>query len=139
MRTKHLFAVASLLGMAVSSLASQQLNPSALPSATVTSANDGVFAAFRTHSVVGLGDIHWLAQEEGFFSQLIADPRFAKEVGNVVVEFGDAAEQEMIDRYVAGEDVPYQQLRRMWADKTTLPPSNAAGVLSAALQKHLPV
>jgi hypothetical protein len=35
---------------------------------------------------------------------------------NLVVEFGDAAEEETIDQYVAGEDVPYQQLRRVWAN-----------------------
>jgi hypothetical protein len=33
-----------------------------------------------------------------------------------VVEFGDAAEQETIDRYVTGEDIPYEQLRKVWAD-----------------------
>ena len=36
-------------------------------------------------------------------------------MGNVVVEFGDATEQETIDRFVAGEEIPYDQLRRVWA------------------------
>jgi hypothetical protein len=62
---------------------------------------------------------------------LIRDPRFAKEVGNVVVEFGDAAEQETIDRYLAGEDVSYQQLRQVWADTAgRLPTVTGLGYLN---------
>lgn len=41
---------------------------------------------------------------------------FAREVGNVVVEFGSAARQDVIDRYVAGESVPYTELRTVWTD-----------------------
>jgi hypothetical protein len=32
------------------------------------------------------------------------------------VEFGAAGRQDVIDRYVAGEDVPYQELRTVWTD-----------------------
>jgi hypothetical protein len=82
----------------------------------VCSATDGVFAAFQSHPLVGLGDYHGVAQEEDFFTVLIRDKRFAKDVGNVVVEFGDAAQQNTLDRYLAGEDIPYAQLRRVWSD-----------------------
>ena len=44
------------------------------------------------------------------------DPRFAMKVGNVVVEFGDASQQAIIDRFVNGEEIPYSQLRKVWAD-----------------------
>jgi hypothetical protein len=87
-----------------------------LPSPTITTATLGILTAFQTHPLVGLGDHHRVAQELDFYAALIHDPRFSKEVGNVVVEFGDAAQQETIDRYVAGEDVSYEQLRRVWAD-----------------------
>ena len=88
--------------------ASQQL--------TITSAMDGIFAAFQTHPLVGLGETHRRAQEIDFYTALIRDPRFARYVGNVVVEFGGAAHQDIIDRYVAGEDVPYLELRKVWTD-----------------------
>jgi hypothetical protein len=115
-RYQTLFALAVSVGSINPALVSQQAKLSERAAPTVTSAKDGIFAAFLTHSLVGLGDYHGLAQEEDFFAALIRDPRFAKEVGNVVVEFGDAAQQETIDRYVAGEDVPYAQLRKVWAD-----------------------
>jgi hypothetical protein len=95
---------------------SQQPKPPTLPAPAVRSGQDGIFEAFKIHPLVGLGDVHGFAQEEDFFAKLIRDPRFAQDVGNVVVEFGDASEQETIDRYVAGEDVPYEQLRKVWAD-----------------------
>lgn len=82
----------------------------------VVPAVDGILAAFRTHPVVGITDYHGLAQEEDFYVDLIRDPRFAKEVGNIVVEFGTAAQQKTIDCYVAGGDVPYEQLRKVWTD-----------------------
>lgn len=77
---------------------------------------DGVLAAFKSHPLVGLGEHHALAQEGDFYVALVSDPRFAETVGNVVVEFGSAAHQDILDRYLAGEDVPYPELRRVWTD-----------------------
>jgi hypothetical protein len=77
---------------------------------------DGIMTAFKTHPLVGIGDWHGMAQEEDFYVELVKDPRFAKEVGNVVVEFGGAAQQETIDRYVRGEEIPYEQLRKVWTE-----------------------
>lgn len=82
----------------------------------VRPALDGIFEAFETHPLVGISDSHGYAQEEEFYAAIIRDPRFAREVGNVVVEFGAAGRQDVIDRYVAGEDVPYQELRTVWTD-----------------------
>ena len=66
----------------------------AAPAPTVTNAADGIFDAFRTHSLVALGDWHGVAQETDFYSALIRDPRFAAEVGNLVLEIGDASRQD---------------------------------------------
>ena len=62
-----------------------------LEAPTVVSAIDGILHAFQHHSLVGIGDDHNSAQEEDFYAALVRDPRFATEVGNVVVEFGGAA------------------------------------------------
>lgn len=66
----------------------------------VKPAIDGVLDLFKQRSVVALGDAHGLAQEEIFYSALVRDPRFADEVGNVVVEFGGETSQDIIDRYL---------------------------------------
>ena len=92
------------------------LAQSPTPSPAGVPAMDGVLDAFHTHSVIALGDAHGMAQEEDFYAALVRSPRFASEVGNVVVEFGDAAQQQTLDRYLLGEDVPYGELRKVWAD-----------------------
>jgi hypothetical protein len=96
---------------------------SAATSPTVSPAADGIFAAFQTHPLVGIAEAHGLAQELDFYSTLIRDPRFASEVGNVVLEIGDAAYQEVVDRYVNGENVPYIELRKVWADTNGFSPT----------------
>lgn len=35
-----------------------------------------------------------------------------------MVEFGSARNQEIIDRFVGGEEIPYDSLRRVWQDAT---------------------
>src|ERR1700741_4452960 len=88
----------------------------AAPPPKVVNAADGIFAAFKTHPLVGLGEWHNLAQELDFYVVLLRDPRFARDVGNIVLEVGDAAQQAVIDRYVNGGNVPYPELRKVWAD-----------------------
>jgi hypothetical protein len=82
----------------------------------VVPAADGIFGAFKTHPLVGLSEWHGLAQEYDFYVVLLRDPRFAKDVGNLVLEVGDAAQQAVIDRYVNGEYVAYPELRKVWSD-----------------------
>lgn len=83
---------------------------------TVQPAIDGILAAFKTHPIVAMSDAHALAQQQDFYAAIIRDSRFAREVGNVVVEFGTATHQAIVDRYVAGEDMPYTELRKVWSD-----------------------
>src|SRR5277367_5096747 len=109
--------MATLGGTLVSgSLVDEQAHTLASPPLSVLPAVDGIFLAFQSHSIVGMADWHGLAQEEDFYVDLIRDPRFTEEIDNVVVEFGGAAQQDTIDRYVAGEDIPYEQLRTVWTD-----------------------
>ena len=86
------------------------------PSPRIKPAVEGVLDLFNQKAVVALGDYHGLAQEEAFYIALIRDPEFAEKVGNVVVEFGGEGAQDIIDRYVAGENVPLTELRRVWTD-----------------------
>ncbi|HEY8518460.1 MAG TPA: hypothetical protein VIN61_00150 [Gammaproteobacteria bacterium] len=83
---------------------------------TIRPALDGIFEAFETYPLVGIGEAHQVAQILDFYSDIVRDPRFAREAGNVVVEFGGAAHQNVIDRYVAGEPVPYAELRKVWTE-----------------------
>src|SRR5215469_1948451 len=100
--------------VAMSSGLGQQSSTTAAPN--VNSAIDGVLALFQRKPVVVIGDEHGVAQEEDFYSALLRDPRFAERIGNLIVEFGGESSQGIIDRYVAGEDVPVTELRRVWTE-----------------------
>jgi len=78
-----------------------------------------ILAAFKTHSVVALGEgRHFSEQALAFYSTLIKDPRFSRTVNDIVVEIGSARFQDIMDRYVRGEEVDMKQLRRAWHDTT---------------------
>jgi hypothetical protein len=87
-----------------------------LEAPTVVNAIDGILHAFQRHSLVGIGDNHNSAQEEDFYAALVRDPRFSTEVGNVVIEFGGAAHQNLLDGYLNGQEVAYADLRTIWTD-----------------------
>jgi hypothetical protein len=78
-----------------------------------------ILQAFGSHPVVALGEgTHDNEQGHAFRLALLRDPRFAASVDDVVVEFGNARYQDVMDRFVRGEDVPYESLRRVWQDTT---------------------
>lgn len=89
----------------------------------VQPAVDGIFAAFKTHSLVGLGEFHEISNALAFYATLVRDPRFASEVGNVVVEFGASQHQDILDRYMAGEEVPYSELSKVWRNTVAWQPT----------------
>jgi hypothetical protein len=79
----------------------------------------GILDAFRSHQIVALdeGD-HGNDRGHAFRLDLVRDPRFSAIVDDIVVEFGSARYQDLIDRFVAGEDVPAGLLKRVWQDTT---------------------
>ncbi len=87
-------------------------NISAVP-ATPINPVSGILAAFENHSVVALGEgAHNNEQAHAFRLSLIRDPRFAATVNDIVVEFGAAQNQGIIDRFVNGEDVSKAAIKR---------------------------
>jgi len=116
-------------------LVGQGIDANSLQTTSLKPGIEGILNAFQRSPIVGLADWHGLAQEEDFYAQLVSDPRFAKEVGNIVVEFGGAAQQATIDHYVAGEDVPYEKLRAVWTDTVGwLPTVTSVGYLNVFAQ-----
>jgi hypothetical protein len=84
--------------------------------AQVQSAVDGVLQAFDSYSVVAIGDEHGLQQLGDFYQTLLRHPDFAKKVDALVVEYGNARYQALVDRYVSGEDVAAEDLQKVWSD-----------------------
>src|SRR2546427_8987182 len=79
----------------------------------------GILNAFRSHAVVALGEgDHGNEQGNAFRLALIRDPSFTAAVNDIVVEVGNARYQDLMDRFVRGEDVPEETLRLVWRNTT---------------------
>jgi hypothetical protein len=79
---------------------------------------DGIVKAFDKFPIVALGEAHQLQEEADFIAQLIRRPDFSAKVNAIVVEFGNALYQDVIDRYVAGQEVSRPELRQIWRNTT---------------------
>ncbi len=119
MKTSTWFA---LVLAAVCASATIVLNAQAFP-AQAAVARDPIAAiaeAFKTHRLVAVGDNHGNVQGHAFRLALIRDPRLAGVFNDIVVEFGNARYQDLIDRFIRGEAVADVDLRHVWQDTTQI-------------------
>ena len=93
--------------------------PSAAPAARPLA--DAVLEAFKTHRLVGLGEVHDLQTHGDALALLLADPRLGGVVDDVVVEFGNALYQDITDAFIAGQPVNDADLRLVWRNTTQSP------------------
>ena len=78
-----------------------------------------ILDAARSRPLVALSEgQHWNEQGHRFRLGLIRDPRFAETFDDIVVESGSARYQDVMDRFIAGEDVTDDQIRHAWEDTT---------------------
>ena len=72
--------------------------------------------ALHTYQLVAIGEGHRNQQLHDFIVTLVRDPRFLPSGGDIVVEFGNARYQSIVDRYITGERVPFADVERAWRD-----------------------
>ncbi len=113
-------AAAGLGAATVSGLAATSAGGSEAPAAASGLA-DAVLEAFKTHRLVGLGEIHDLQNHGDALALLLSDPRLPGVVDDIVVEFGNALYQDTIDKFIAGQPVADADLRRVWRNTTQSP------------------
>ena len=92
-----------------------------------TSALEGVIGALRANQLVAISDPHGSATSQTFIRRLIADPRFADLVDDIVVEIGNARYQPLVDDYVNGKAIDESALAEAWLN-TTVPNQISADV-----------
>jgi hypothetical protein len=91
----------------------QQINPRGskpIPEAAIPS----ILAAFDRYEVVAMPEDHGLKDLDDLIFALIRNPAFPDKVNDVVVECGNSLYQPLLDRYIAGEDVPLKEARKVW-------------------------
>lgn len=106
-------AIFTLVLAVASSYAQTTTSQRAVPVDPITAIID----AFKSHAVVALTEgAHGNEQGHAFRLSLIRDPRFPETVDDIVVEFGNARYQNLMDRFIRGEDIPNNVLRHAWED-----------------------
>jgi hypothetical protein len=84
---------------------------------------DAILKAFDSYSIVALGEgPHGNEQGHAFRLRLLRDPRFSATVNDIVVESGSARYQDVVDRYMQGEDVPTTTMRDVFENTVTPTP-----------------
>jgi outer membrane protein OmpA-like peptidoglycan-associated protein len=76
--------------------------------------------AFDRYPIVALSEMHGNADSRNLLARLIRQPGFAGKVNDIVIEFGSARYQNVVDRYIAGEVVSRDVLRGTWEETTQI-------------------
>ncbi|WP_111979380.1 hypothetical protein [Algibacillus agarilyticus] len=74
---------------------------------------DAILDKFSTHTLVAMGDYHWNAEVMQFINNLVAQPRFAHEIKHIIVEFGNARFQPLLNDYLQGKAVSDTELKQV--------------------------
>jgi hypothetical protein len=77
-----------------------------------------ILGAFDNYEVVAMPEDHGLKDLDDLIFALIRNPAFPEKVNDVVVECGNSLYQPILDRYIAGEDVPLTEARKVWRNTT---------------------
>jgi hypothetical protein len=100
-------------------------------------ATAAVLRSFQTHDIVMFAETHGNKQEYEWLRSLVATPEFADRVDDIVMEFGNSLYQKSVDRYIAGEDVPLEQVQKAWCNMVGAagPPSPVYGQFYTAVRE----
>jgi hypothetical protein len=78
-----------------------------------------ILDVFQTHPIIALDEGHHTNEQGADLRlKLLRDPRFPSVVNDIVVECGNALYQDVMDRFVTGEEVPYDTLKQAWQNTT---------------------
>jgi hypothetical protein len=74
-------------------------------------ATKAILAAFDKYDIVGMGAAHRNKNLDDFILDLIRNPALPSKINDVAVECGNSLYQPILDRYIAGNDVPLAEVR----------------------------
>jgi hypothetical protein len=77
-----------------------------------------IIAAYDKYEVVGMGAAHGEKDQDDFILSLIRNLSFLQKVNDIAVECGNSLYQPILDRYIAGEEVPFTEVQKVWRNTT---------------------
>src|SRR5258708_39611092 len=82
--------------------------------ATPQPAVSAILSAFDKYEVVAMPQGHGMQDLNDFVFSLIRNPTFSEKVNDIVFESGNSLYQPILDRYIAGEDMPFTEVQKVW-------------------------
>jgi len=79
-------------------------------------AEEAIVNLFDRHQIVALGDAHFYDEVMIFITQLVTTNTFANKTQHLVVEFGNAQYQKLLDNYLSGGDVSTDEIKNIWRE-----------------------
>ena len=119
----------------------QNISAQAYPEAAIPA----IIGAFNSYEIVAMPAAHGEKDIDDLILSLVRDARFPKTVNDIVVECGNMRLQSILDRYIAGEDISFDEVRHVWRDTTVQQMCGTSGFyeqlfpLIRALNRTLPV
>jgi hypothetical protein len=116
--TRRLIHLATALVAGGAVLAGTALPGTTAPAASVPGragprdAQTAILSTFTRYEVVA-GDA-----PDDFYLDLIRNRAFPDKVNDIAVECGNSLYQPILDRYIAGENVPFTEVRQVWRNTT---------------------
>lgn len=77
-----------------------------------------ILAAFDKYEIVAMPEAHGMKDMDDFILSLIRNPAFSERINVIAVECGNSLYQSVLDRYIAGEDVPFTEVQKVWRNTT---------------------
>ncbi len=74
--------------------------------------------AFDRYEVVGIEAGHDQKDIDDFILDLVREPSFPNRVNDIAVECGNSLYQPVLDRYIAGEQISYSEVQKVWRNTT---------------------
>ena len=80
-----------------------------------------IIKLFDEKPLVAIGETHGHKQLYTFLTKLIQEKKFYKNVNVIAIESGNALYQDILDKFIYGEDVNINELRKVWMNTTQSP------------------
>jgi hypothetical protein len=109
-----LIAVIPLLGEAQTQQQAKPAGSEPIPEPAISA----IVAAFDKYEVVGMPEAHGQKDVDDFILALVRTPALWEKVNDIAVECGNSLYQPILDRYIAGEDVAFAEVQKVWRNTT---------------------
>lgn len=99
------------------SLSAQRADKTASPLEPIS----GLITLFKETPLVAIGETHEHKQLYDLLTQLVQTKDFYTQVNDILIESGNARYQDILDRYISGQEVPMDDLQQVWLNTTQSP------------------